>query len=63
MGLILDEVGSVITGDAEKAEILNIFASFFSVKTSPQECQTLEVRESGQRKTCCWLRTMWSENI
>ena len=48
VGPLLNEVGALVTGDAEKAEILNaFFASVFNAKTSPQESQTLEVRESG----------------
>jgi len=48
VGPLLNEVGALVTGDAEKAEILNaFFASVCNAKTSPQESQTLEVRESG----------------
>ena len=46
VGPLLNEVGALLTMNAEKAEILNaFFASVFSAKTSPQELQTLQVRE------------------
>lgn len=46
MGPLLSETHALITGDSEKMEILNsFFASVFSAKTSPQELQTLQVRE------------------
>ena len=52
MGSLLNEMGALVTGDAEKAEILNaLFVSVFYAETSPLEFQTLEVRESGQRWT------------
>ena len=45
-GPLLNEVGALVTGDTEKAEIPNAFcASVFNAKTSPQESQTLKVRE------------------
>ena len=38
VGPLLNEVGASVTGDTEKAEILNsFFASVFNAKTSPQE--------------------------
>ena len=44
-------MGSIVTEGAEKVEMLNaFFASVFNTKTSPQESQTLEIRESGERK-------------
>ena len=46
MGPLLSEGGVLVTGDAEKAEILNaFFTSVFSEKAPLQESHTLEVRE------------------
>ncbi|GAB0203414.1 mitochondrial enolase superfamily member 1 [Grus japonensis] len=43
VGLLLNEVGALISEDAEKAELLNAtFASVFAAQASPQESQTLE---------------------
>jgi len=51
VGLLLNEVGVLITEDAEKADLLNaFFASVFSAKTGPQESQALEVREEAHRE-------------
>jgi len=51
VGLLLNEVGALVTEDTEKAELLNAsFASAFSVKASPQESHSLEVREEACRK-------------
>ena len=60
MSPLLNEVGDVVTGSPE---ILNaFFSSVFNAKTSPQESQTLEVRESGYKKNFCWLSWIWSES-
>jgi len=51
VGLLLNEVGVLVTEDAEKAELLNaFFASVFTAKAGPQESQALRVREEACRK-------------
>jgi len=45
VGLLLNEVGGLVTEDTEKAELLNaLLALVFSANTAPQEFQALEVR-------------------
>ncbi|PKU34197.1 rna-directed dna polymerase from mobile element jockey-like [Limosa lapponica baueri] len=51
VGPLLNEVGALVTEDAEKAELLNaFFASVFTPKAGPQEPQTLEVGERAWSK-------------
>jgi len=51
VGPLLNEVGVLVTEDAEKAELLNaFFAAVFSAKAGPQESQALEVREEACRE-------------
>lgn len=46
--LLLNEEGDLITGDAEKLEILGaFFASVLTTRSAPWESQTLEVRGLG----------------
>jgi len=48
VGLLLNEVGVLVTEDAEKSELLNAcFASVFSAEAGPQESQSLKVREES----------------
>ncbi|GAB0189207.1 mitochondrial enolase superfamily member 1 [Grus japonensis] len=47
----VNEVGALVMGHTEKAELLNAaFASVFTAKVSPQETQTLEAGEKVLRK-------------
>ena len=51
VGPLLKEVSALVTEDTEKEELLNIyFASVFSAKAGPQDCQSMEVREEAFRK-------------
>jgi len=58
VGPLLNEVGALVTEDAEKVELLNVFfAAVFSVKAGTQESQAPEVREEpGKRMTFPWSR-------
>ncbi|GAB0202805.1 mitochondrial enolase superfamily member 1 [Grus japonensis] len=51
VGLLLNEVGTLVMEDTEKEELLNaFFALVFTAKDGPQETSTLEVGEKVWRK-------------
>jgi len=51
VGLLLNEVGVLVTENAEKAELPNpFFTSVLSAKAGPQKSQALKVREEACRK-------------
>jgi len=51
VGLLLNEVGALVTEDAEKAELLIVFFdSGFTAKACSQTSQSLQVREKACRK-------------
>ena len=51
VGPLLNEVGVLVTQDAEKTELLNaFFASVFSAKAGTQESQAPDVREEAYRE-------------
>jgi len=48
VGLLLNEVGALVTEDTEKVQLLNAFiASVFTAKAGPQASQSLDVREEA----------------
>jgi len=51
VGWLPNELGALVTENAEKAELLNaFFVSVFTAKASPQESQVLEAREEAYRE-------------
>lgn len=51
VGLLLNPVSVLGMEDSEKVKLLNtFFASVFTAESSPQESQTLELRDVGWRK-------------
>ena len=51
VGLLLNEVGVLVTEDEEKVQLLNaFFALVFSAKAGPQKSQAPDVREEVSRK-------------
>jgi len=51
VGPLLNELGTLMTGDTEKAELLNAaFALVFTAKAGPQESKPLDVREKACKK-------------
>jgi len=48
VGLLLHEMGAVLTEDTEQVELLNAaFTSVFAATACPQESHSLEVREKA----------------
>lgn len=64
MGLMLNEVGALLTEDTKKTELVStFFASVLTTKTAPQKSQTLEIRDSGEGSALFWLRRIWLEIV
>ena len=62
VGLLLNEVGALVTEDAEKVEIH--FALVFTIKTVSLESQTQQVRERvWEKEEFPFSRRIWSEIV
>ena len=60
--LLLNDVGALVTEDAEKVEIH--FALVFTIKTVSLESQTQQVRESvWEKEEFPFSRRIWSEIV